>query len=268
MNFILLSISYEYLYSPTSWLHRQSSKRKIYFVFLQLALLPYASLKYMCALLIFFAYLCRSVYIPKSLRSYFRKVIGLFVFFLCINARHSTDFGSKTTSSQKIVRIYLLGNQDLSGINSALVNQTSAYSLWLQLSVMRLLSIYLIHIFLIKFLLLTTCYDRIVKIILSSIRYLIKPSKGKLIFEILICSQILKTIFKQAQIIKTAHLIRNLEIRDCSLKKHILAHLFSVRQLLANTYYITDHISNSLHSREINDSSSMRTTKTTRKMTQ
>lgn len=81
MNFLNFSLSYEYLYSPTSWLHKQNDKLKILIFLLQLTFLPFIATKYLPIFFILFIYLYSSTYISNHLKSYLNTIIILFLFF-------------------------------------------------------------------------------------------------------------------------------------------------------------------------------------------
>ena len=81
MTFFNFSISYEYLYSPISWLHKQKNRFKIWTFFLKLTFLPFIPTQYIAAFLILFLCLYYSIYIPKDFKNYLHKMIILFLFF-------------------------------------------------------------------------------------------------------------------------------------------------------------------------------------------
>lgn len=246
MNLMKSLIFHDYLYSPKSWLHQQSSQIKMYAVILQLLILPCLSLQYIFIFFFFCFYLYRSVCLHKNLKDYCQRIIILFTFFLFISIQYNTNITNK-----RLVQIYPIYH--LHNINNIFTKTISSYCLYLPISIIRLLSINLIYLLLMKFLLLTTNYEQLINNILNHFKYLNIFSISKLKFEIMISTQFLKVIFKQIEEIKIAYLIRNIKSnRTYLFKDNLLICFFFIKQFLINAYDGINYISNTLYSREIN----------------
>lgn len=124
---------------------------------------------------------------------------------------------------------------------------------YIPLSIIRLLSINFIYLFLIKFLLLTTHYEQIIKILIINLKHITPNSFQKISFEIIIAAQFLKIIVKEIKILKMAYKIRNPKSQHKYLsKEQLLTYWLLIRQLVLNIYQQTFNIADTLYSREIN----------------
>ena len=249
-DFIKYSISYAYLYSPISWLHKQNSQGKIYIVLIQLIFLPYISFKYLYLFFILFICLYLSINIPENFKNYFNITIIILSFFLFISVRYNNLEDYNTVHTRKIIRIDSLYNLSIFNKNNSQYDLYSVGFFYIPVSILRLLGINFIYLFLIKFLLLTTHYEKIIRIILHDTNYLTNFPIKKINFEIMISSQFLKVILKQLETIKIAYVIRNLAF-NLRFKQNKFTYLFFFHQLLINIYLNIYHISNTLYSREI-----------------
>lgn len=251
MNFIKFSIFYEYLYSPISWSHKQNIQTKMVITIVQLILLPYIKLKYIFCIFMTCCYIYNFTYLPKNFKLYLKNTILLFTFFLLISI-HSKNQSNNRSYNNAVIQIYPLHALYLLNINTCQrINELPLYSLYIPLSILRLLSIHLVYLFLIKFLLLTTNYEQMIQIILRNIQSLTNHIPNQLKLEIMISSQFLKTIFKQIKILKIAYITRNIKLNKRYIIKHILTiYLLFIEQLIINIYHNIYSITNTLYCRE------------------
>ena len=246
MSLIKLLIFYDYLYSPKSWLHKPSSQTKIYTIILLLLTLLYMPLHYIAIYFFLCVYLHKFIYIHKHLKNYYKKTTLLFTFFLCISIQHNP-----INTTKRLIQIGPVNYFNSS--NNTLVNQIFSCSFYLPVSVVRLLSISIIYLFLMKLLLLTTIYEELINHILNHFKNLINSSKNQLKLEVMISTQFLKAIFKHIEEIRISYLIRNIQFNEWYwFKDNLYISVFFLQQLLLSIYYTVKYISNTIYSREIN----------------
>lgn len=253
MNFIKFSVLYAYLYSPQSWLHKQNNTKKIYIFFIYLICLPYMPIKYICFFLIGLVYMYKSTYVPVQLNNYFYNITSVFMFFILINIQHKKNLIPELLIHKNYLQIYPLDNPF-----SSYLNYDQKYKIfpsqfyYLSKSLIRLLSINLLYLFWMKFLLLTTSYEKIIQIFLNHFKKYINSSTQRLAFEIQVAIQFLKIILKQLEVIRTAYIIRSIQLKKGPLcQNNLFIYFFCIQQLIINIYQSIYYITDTLYSREI-----------------
>lgn len=255
MNFIKLSVLYTYLYSPKSWLHKQNNVTKIYIFLISLICLPYMSIQYICIFLIGLVYVYKSTYFPVQLNHYFSNIISIFIFFLLINIQHKKQLIPEILTNRNYIQIYPPDNHFFFYINDEQRYEISYnQSYYLSTSLLRLLSIQFIYLCLMKLLLLTTSYDKIIQIALNQLDKYINNSTQRLAFEIQVSIQFLKIILKQLELIKIAYVIRAIQLEKGPFcQNNLFLYFFCIQQLIINIYSCIYSIADTLYSREINN---------------
>lgn len=244
MNFIKLSVFYDYLHSPTSWLHKIKTDIKFYISIIYLLVLPYTSLQYIILHLLFFIILYKSLYIPKNFRDFCQNMIILFLFFILISIDYNCKININDFQHDTIISINTLN------IKKQILNYT--YNIYISVSMLRILIINLIYLLFTKFLLLTTPYNKITQIISKKIKYSTFYSLDKISFKINIAAQFLHVIYKEIGIFKKAYIIRNSKCYSIYFFKDIVSvYYMIIKQLVLNIDNNSHYISNTLHSREI-----------------
>jgi len=246
MKLAKLSASYEYLYSPRSWLHFQNSEVKLTAVLVQLIYLPFISIKSILGHLFCLLIIQKSIKMPRSLKNYFRESLIVFSFFMLISIKKNNPCNSGEIYSRNILQIYLHSMATRHDILAAKAGDRSFF--YLHVSTVRLIAIHLIYLFLIRHILLTTKHENILKVIMTRCKY----SKKKLIFIIMTSLQFLKTIFGEIEIIRIAYILRGISISTINEKRvffFILA--FFLKQLLINIGACVSGITCTLYSKDI-----------------
>lgn len=215
MNFIELSISYEYLYSPKSWLHFESDTIKINLLFLQLICLPFTPLRYIVIIFIVLFCVYKSIKIPKYLKNYFYKSILLFIALLLLSIKNGSQLKKYKLNNKQVWRVYPFCY--LSRVNTATVDEFRSSFLYLQVSVLRFISIHAIYLIIVRYFLLTTKQESLAKTLLTA-----SPIKNlsdiKFIFIIMTSSQFLKIVFKQLKQVKTSYNLRCMKINQYNVR--------------------------------------------------
>nr|YP_010471133.1 hypothetical protein N4M48_pgp059 [Synarthrophyton patena]UVF62962.1 hypothetical protein [Synarthrophyton patena] len=255
MNLSQLSNNYQFLYSPKSWLHMKNTNYKIYYVFMQLIILPYTHFKYIIVIFIITLMTLKSIYLPIKVREDIFFTTIFFAFALIANSYY-------TTKNMHINNIdnYILKIQPLNFIyrflkvdNSFIKNIANLF-FCISIATSRLIFISLTHIITIKIFLLTTDYE---KIIISLSKYrnnYIVDCDSKIQFIIILSSQFLKITFIQINRIKTACLIRGTNYQTINLfKRSMLIYFFLTKRFLMNFYKNIQFISKTLYSRNISN---------------
>lgn len=235
MNFIKLSTSHEYLYSPKSWLHNQSSKMKIVTASLYFILLPAMSLRHISLFFFFLLILYMSIRMPRSLRQHFYATFTFFSFFLLISIQECGSCNQKKINNRKVFLFYILNN-----------------FYCLPLSVARFISIHFAYLMLVRCLLLTTNHKSIIEMAPIKRRYFYILPSIKFIFTITVSSQFLKFFFEEIKAMNASY-----ALRSNSVNRHndleIILQLFVpfLKQFLANISYKIYIIASALYSRNI-----------------
>lgn len=253
MSFIKSSIFYEYLYSPKSWLHKQNNKFKIYACFIQLFFLPYSSFFYLNLVFFILLLLYNSINVPKSVKKYLKKMMIFFICFLLVNIEQKNINDYNLISTRKIFKVFPINNITLSYFNKEIsLKKVSSSYFYLPVSIIRLLTINIVYLFVIKLLLLTTHHNNIIKCILVKIKKFIKSPEIILNLEIMISSQFLNIICYQIEVLKIAYITRNIKLtKKNNIKENIAIYIFFIKQLLLNISQNIYSISHALYSREV-----------------
>ena len=253
MNLLKSSILHEYLYSPKTWLHKQNIYSKVYFVLVILVYLPYIKILYILFFLFiaFFAY--NSFYKPKELSLYLSRIVTIFFILLTISIENQQQFIQGTMQSRRYIKIYpiLTTNINLVDTDNYLkyflfCKYNDAY--YLPTSLFRLLVINFLYLLLMKILLLTTIYQKIIKCFLNFTYGQAINTVQKISFEIQTSIQFLNIIFNEIKIIKIAYNTRNVQIQSFkSFQQYLHLYFACIHQLLINIYTYTQDISISLY---------------------
>lgn len=128
---------------------------------------------------------------------------------------------------------------------------TSKFGFHISSSILRLVSINFIYIFLIKFLLLTTHYEKIIKILIIHIKSVTNNTLQKVSFEIVLAAQFLKIIIQEISALKIAYKIRSIKSQYKYLsRENIFIYWLLIKQVISNIYHHTSDVANMLYSRE------------------
>ncbi len=249
MNLARLFASYEYLYSPKSWLHLQNSKTKLTIVFLQLMYLPVISLKDILACLLFLLFLWRSIEIPQGIKNYFLKSWAISILFVLISAKTENSYNSKVLCQRKVLRLSLFNIQTSDG---TMAIRSTGFSFYLPASALRFISIHLIYLFSIRLLLLTTKHSNMLKVAIAGFKYFQHRSRVKFTFIVMASSQFLKIISEQIEIARIAYILRAIDEGRTNNWRVFFSTLISFIRLFAVNINITIFIiAHTLYSKEI-----------------
>ena len=246
MSFIKLSILWNYLYSPVSWLHQCKKTTKIILVFLCLIYLPYAPIQqiYYCFTILFLIY--TSIYIPLQVIYYFSKMLIFCILVTLINIQNKIQ-------ALNLIRKYLYFYNPISlllQLNTGSVNNNITFSLYyyLPLPLVRLLTINFLYLMLMKILFLTTLYENILDFFFNSINKYKNLVIKKVLFEIQVSIQFLKTILKIVEKIRIGYAIRSVQLyKTDPFHKAILIYYFCIQQLITNIYISIYNIANTMY---------------------
>ena len=251
MTLIQSSILYNYLYSPTSWLHQQSTSIKVCAFLFFLIYLPYTSLYKIFYLSIILLIFYSSINIPKIIVKDINNIAMIFLFFTITNIQNEFTLTSNILMERDYIQIYPLRAPIFRQIHIYnLVILSNSY--FISTSFIRLLSINLISLLIMKLLLLTTLYE---SLLLFFFKYLYKiPNKfcKKFFFEINIAIEFIQVIFKQLETIQYSYMIRFLQLnKKLSYHEYLTIYFFCLRQLIVNIQKQIYFLAESLYSREI-----------------
>lgn len=252
MNFLKFSILYAYLYSPKNWLHEQNNITKIYIFLINLVCLPYMSIKYISVFCLGLMSMYTFTYTPIQLRRYFYSIIFIFLCFILINIQKKDQIIPELLINRDYIQIHPQYNYFISYNQNKEISCHQSYHL--PVSLLRLLSINLIYLFLMKLFLMTTNYDKIIRTYLHLFCKYINKSNQRLTFEVQVANQFLKIILSQVDIVKTTYIIRFMQLKRRRIsEKKLYAYLFCIQQLIVNIYSSIDYISDTLYSREVHN---------------
>lgn len=253
MDFLKFSILYAYLYSPKDWLHKQNSITKIYIFLINLVCLPYIPIKYIFVFCIGLMSLYTYTYIPIQLSRYFYGIIFIFICFILINIQQKDQIIPELLLNRDYIQIYPQDNYFINSNQNKDISCNQSYHL--SVSLLRLLSINLMYLFLMKLFLMTTNYEKIIRTYLHLFCKYINKSNQQLIFEVQVANQFLKIILSQVEIVKTTYTIRSMQFKRRQIfQTKLCVYLFCIRQLIVNIYNSINYISDTLYSREVHNS--------------
>ena len=239
MNFIKASISSRYLYSPISWLHLQNEKAKFYINIIQLAYLTVAPLKNILFFFIITILLLKSIKAPKYIARYFYENFALFAFFIVISAKHSDQYKANNSKKRPILKIYLNWNCSIVDLTKKSYTEESFF--YIPISLLKLVTIHLIHLVSTKYFMLTTRDERVMQLMLGKIANSHVPNIKKLIFITTASPQFLEIIFEEIDAIKVSILIRNYRPNYM----HIIQN--SAHKIILLFQYLLCSINNAIH---------------------
>lgn len=249
MNFIKLSVSHEYLYSPKNWLHHQNSRSKIIISTICLVLLLTASLQYIALLLLLTLLLCGLLNMHDDLRQYFYTTFAILSFLLLISMHRYDIDQNNELNSRKMVCFY---RSKSCYISMSIGKKMSISSLCLPISAIRLTSLHFVYIALIRLLLLTTNYANIVETTLVNCRNKHRYFGGKFIFATTVSSHLLKILFDQIKAVQISYILRSNNSYCVKGPKMILLTCIPfLQEFLAKTSARIYGISSTLYSRNI-----------------
>lgn len=250
MDFIKFSIFYAYLYSPKNWLHKQHNTTKIYIFLISLTCLPYMPMKYIFVFFIGSICIYIYTYTPVQFNRYFYNIVSIFIFFILINIQQKNQITSEVMLSRNYTHIYPQNNYIIHYAQEKNIFFNQPY--YLSISLIRLLVINLIYLFLMKFLLMTTNYEKIIQTYLTFFYKCINKFIERLTFEVKVAIQFLKITLKQLEIVKTTYITRSIQSQRRILSsKKIFAYFLCIQQLIVNIYNNINYISSTLYSREV-----------------
>nr|QJF58685.1 hypothetical protein [Corallina officinalis] len=252
IQFLELSNYDQYLYSPKSLLHSDKKDYKIFHFFLQLLLLPFMPFLYILLVLVICILVFILINIPSSVKNSFKN---FFLFLLCImsiNLYHITQIRLNNphildNSLIKIKPLDLFAS--FVNITNPLTYKALNFCFYLSLPMLRLFSISIIYLFIVRILLLTTYYEKIINLLIYKIKFLQKIISIEKKFFILLSSQFLKIIFIDLDKIKISYLIRSINYNNYRM---IGNSIYIIRYILKNLYKNTNYITYSLYSRAVN----------------
>nr|YP_010728800.1 hypothetical protein P6G75_pgp037 [Lithothamnion corallioides]WEA77139.1 hypothetical protein [Lithothamnion corallioides] len=253
MNLSQLSNTYQFLYSPKSWLHVKNKNYKIVYFFLQLIILPYISLQYIVIIftttLIFFKF----VNLPISIQKNLCTTATFFLLTLANNIHYTTKYVKYKYINNNIIRIKPFNFIDkLLYTKNYAFEKVIQYELYLSSSISRLIMISLTYLFTIKIFLLTTNYEEIIISLLGQRNITTIIQNSEIPFIVVLSSQFLKIIFTHIDKLKVAYLIRGIKLKENnSFQKNILAYFFLINGFFITFYTNIDFIAKTLHSRDL-----------------
>lgn len=249
MDFVKLSISHEYLYSPKSWLHNQNISLKTITVVMHLILLPFIPLEHLLLFFFILLILCKSISLPHDLKKYFYMAFAVSSFFLLISIQKDEMRQSNKLSNRKMLHFYILN--PCHKIDILASKQPNAFCLCLPVSTARFISLHFIYLVLIRCLLITTSHENIARTALISHSQR-KYFSIKFIFTAIVSSHFLKILFEQIKAAKISYTLRNADIDTVNTVKIIfLMCLPCVQQFLVKTNTRIYCIASTLYSRNI-----------------
>nr|AYR05888.1 hypothetical protein [Lithothamnion sp.] len=253
MNLCQLSNNYQFLYSPKSWLHVRNKNYKIVYVFLQLFIVPYVSLKYIVIIFITTLIFYKFINLPIRIQI---NICIRFVFFLLAlanSAYYTTKHIRCNYINKDIIKIkpFNLVEKWIYVKNNAF-KKLVQYELYLPSSISRLIMISLTYLFTIKVFLLTTNYEEIITSLAGQNNIIAMIQNSEISFIIVLSSQFLKIISTHIDKLQVAYLIRGTKLtEDRFLKKAILIYFFLVNGFLVTLYSNVEFIVKTLHSRDL-----------------
>lgn len=249
MNFVKLSTSHEYLYSPKSWLHNQNIALKMVIMVTHLILLPFAPLK---SLLLFFLPLLtlyKSMNLPHDIKKYFYTTFAASSLFLLLSIQRNDMYQSNQPGTRQMIHLYIPNSYR--AIDMLLNKRMNLTCLYLPLSTVRFISLHLIYLILVRYLLITTSHESITRTAL--IKYgQRKYFSIKFIFVTVMSSYFIKNFFQQIKAVKISYILRSADSNTMNAARVILLiHLPYLRQFLAKTNARIYTIASTLYSRNI-----------------
>ena len=253
MSLLKASIFNNYIYSPKSWLHKQNIFLKLIFIVVSLVSASYMSSLYLFVTIFLYLLIYKSLKVPSNIESYLLKI---FIFFNCIlitNMQSQEQVFKESYFNRKYVIIFyslqhyvqIIKNQD----QVDLLNSSSYY---VPLSIIRLLSLNFLYLIVMRTLLLTTTYFKILSLLIYHCPFNKKLFIQKLIFETQVAVNFLSIILKQIQDYRIASLTRAIMRSN---RKGTLSNVFiyfcSIQQLFMNILKYTYDISNTMLDYEI-----------------
>jgi len=227
MNLLKLSLHYQYLYSPVSFIHRIKYNYKIFYFFLQLLFVPYLS--WNSTLLIIFTNILIfvSINIPKKEYQYLKILNG------CLG-----------------ILCFLLYFAQFVFIHNNIVD--FCLHKFLSLPINKLIGVCIAYFYIIKLCLLTTHYEIVISKFFSNKIIINKIFSTQIYFMIILSSQFIQITLNQLHKKQIAYLIRG--------KKHLAFYkntqIFNIYKLLLvvfikSIYQHVNFINHSLYSRDI-----------------
>jgi len=251
MNFIKSSLLYNYLYSPKSWLHKQRSFFKIFFVLIYLSILPYLPIKAVYYSLIICLLIYNSIYIPLELNNYLCQIICFFSFLILISIQDKAKISIELIKKRRYYQLnslfnYFHKNKHNIKINKSYLNQD--YSL--PISLVRLLTINFSYLIFTKLLLMTTQYKDIIRFFLSNCQNYILQ---RLAFEVQVAIQFINIILRQIKIMRIAYTTRTIKKKIKFSQIQISLCFFCIQQSVDNMYQIVYNMSSTMYSSEVDE---------------
>ena len=236
MNFVKLSIYYQYIYSPKSWLHKNNNKYKVFCVFLQLLTLPYCSLTHILYLTILAIVILIFTKIPTQEHKFLQFSIPCFGFiYLFLKLLHL----------RKDNNIYIKLFLYFKSIYTILVS--------ISIPLQKLISICIAYLFIIKINLLTVQYEETIYLLFSNLILKNKKIYLYIYFMIIICSQFIQIILIEADKKRLAYLIRGIKsINARPIIQMVIICPLLTKVWIHNIYLYIYYINYALYSRNIN----------------
>lgn len=251
MQFIKESTIDEYLYSPQSWLHRAYRTNKILYITILLICIPYLPNRYILFSLLFLLFIYEKLPLPNICYFYLYQIIFIFSVFILINVQNQAQIITGNIINRSYLQVYPKLISTISEKNQeSIVRSYNIY--YIPNSLFRLSIIYLIYWLIIKILLLTTLYQKILDIFINYFYQYIKLPIQKFYLETQIALQFSKIILKELKIMQISYATRGVEVR---LKKNSIKSLFIyilfLQEFMQKVYLNADYIKQALYSGEI-----------------
>jgi hypothetical protein len=249
MNFVKLSMSYEYLYSPKSWLHNQNISRKIATMIAHLILLPFIPLKHLLLLFFLLLIVYKSINLPSDMQKYFYAALTISSFFLLVSMQKNDMCHSSQSNTRQVLRFY---TPNFCHAIDMLANKwPHIICLCIPRSTTHLIILHFIYLILIRCLLITTNQESIIRTVL--IRYgRRKCFSIKFIFTTMVSSYFLKILFQQIKEVKISCILRSADINTVNTARVILLmYLSYLKQFLVKINAKVYTIASTLYSRNI-----------------
>ena len=226
MTLIQSSILYNYLYSPISWLHQQPTSVKICTFLYFLIYLPYTSLNKIFYLSIILLVFYLSVNVPRIIVKNIKNFTIIFLFFTITNIQNEFTLTSNLLVDREYIQIYPFKVLILPQIYMSRLGIVSN-SYFISTSFIRLLSINLISLLIMKLLLLTTLYENLLLFFFKCLYKIPNKFCKKIFFEINIAIEFIQVIFKQLENIQYSFIIRFLQLdKKLSYQEYLIIYFF------------------------------------------
>lgn len=236
-NFLLY---YQYLYSPKSWLHASKSNYKIFFIFLQLLLLPYIPSAYIVFVLPYWIIIFEIICVSANKYPFLQKFGWLLLL--------TTFFHTYWMLHKKVNCLDAVSCSVITDIPYG----SHLLSLYISWPVWRLASISIIYLIIIKIFLLTTHYEEIMYFLFYKRKICNQSGYLDTCLMTVLCLQVTNIVFSEVKKKCAAYSLRGkLDAYNNLINRNYVVYLSISKIALVSLVRHVYSINNSLYSRAI-----------------